>query len=85
MTEKERFEYLGLEAAKKLESAFQIQITDELKERMTKFKYLMFCADCSDDYSRTLSEQHDLREELSNFLVNLEYKKELVIEIVRRL
>lgn len=68
MTEKERFTLLGSQFAIEVAQRYNVKMTPALVEFCTNYKYRWFCAECSDDYSRTLSEQAQLKKELEVFI-----------------
>jgi len=53
-------------------------VTPETKQQFYNYVKGMFIADCSDDYSRTLREQHELKEALLAHLVNIGYENTLI-------
>jgi len=66
----ERFKEIGREKAKEFEEKFGVQADEEMVERAINFSFAYFCADCCDDYSKTIREQHDLGVGMMKYLIS---------------
>jgi len=83
MTDNERWNEQATQFGRKLERELGLRIDADIHQFLYNYKMKMFCADCSDDYSRTVSEQADLKEKLCDFIVNIGYKREVVLEVIK--
>jgi len=65
----DRFLEIGKDFAQKIAEDNNIHLTEDLIKFCQKYKWDWFCADCSDDYSRTLSEQDVLKKSLYAYIL----------------
>jgi len=64
----DRFLVAGKELAQQIVEDNDIELTEQLVKVCQSYKWNWYCAEMSDDYSKTLREQHQLNEDLQRYI-----------------